>query len=277
MIDADIVYARAETAEDAVLAWTRYARGEAGGSEGLRYFGGGTEIATNARKAALPPPRALIDIKRIADARRLERADGRLYLGAALSLNEVADSELYPLLTATVRRVADRTTRNRLSLGGNLAGNLPYREAALPLLLADAKILTILPGPLPGSPPERRERALRSVFDKRLLLEPGELVLGFTLSAGLADLPWKHYRATRSSPVDYPLATACFLDLRTRGAGIAAAVSGIHPYPVLFESTETLRAAIATPGVAKTDQRASAEYRRALILDMLRRAEEELA
>jgi len=201
---------------------------------------------------------------------------------------------LFPLLTATVRRIADRTTRNRLSLGGNLAGNLPYREAALPLLLADAWVLTVRPPAVPGSAhdaqSERRERPLRRIFDKRVLLDPGEFMLGFSLPAEAALLPWKHYRATRTAGVDYPLATVCFLAAGPDGTGlagtrpagparadIAAAVSGLHPFPVLFPSIAALRAAIAVPGMIKADQRASAEYRTALVLDMARRAEEELA
>ena len=288
MIDTDLVYARAETPEEAVLAWLEFTEKGSKSAESVRYLGGGTEIVTGARKGNAPA--VVIDIKRIVEARCLELSQGKIHIGAALPLNEAGDSRLFPLLTATVRGIADRTTRNRLSVGGNIAGTLPYREAALPLLLTDATILTIRPGP-PGRSPLRAERPLRSLFEKRLRLEPGELVIGFSVSEEAASLPWKHYRATRSAPVDYPLVTACFLDRRAAHDRIAVAhdrvavahdrvavaVSGLHPYPVYFESVTAFRSALAEPSTGRTDQRATAAYRLALAADMLSRAEEELA
>ena len=280
MIADDIVYVGAETAEEAVRAWATYSQPEAGGMEGVRYLGGGTELVSGARKAASGPLRVLIDLKRIPEARRLERIGDRLFLGAALPLNEVGDSGLFPILSAVVRRIADRTTRNRLSLGGNVAGSLPYREAVLPLLLADAELLTIAPGFAGGSgsfdldePPVRRRRPLRDAFERRLRLEPGELTLGFSVPAEAVARPWFRDRATRTGPVDYPLVSACFL----RGAsGVSAALSGLHPYPVLYPSLDAAREALAAPGAAHADQRGSAEYRLDLAAGMLSRAEEEL-
>ena len=156
MIAAEIVYLRPDTAEEAVDAWRRHA--------GARYLAGGTEIATAARRTAAFDLRACIDIKRIAEANVHEICGGCLRLGAALSLSDVAEGDAFPLLNAVLRGIADRTVRNRLTLGGNLAGLLPYREAALPLLLADATVLTVAPrrgrppsGP-PGTPPARALR-----------------------------------------------------------------------------------------------------------------------
>lgn len=281
MIAEDLVYVRAETAEEAVRAWAAYTRHDSGGPDGVRYLGGGTELATGARKAASVPLRVLIDIKRIPEARRLERSGDRLILGAALPLNEVGDSGLFPLLSAAIRRIADRTTRNRLSLGGNVAGILPYRESVLPLLLAGASMMTLAPGFEGGSgsydldePPVRRERPLRDAFDRRLHLDPGELLIGFSVPAAAAGLPWLHDRAVRTGPVDYPLVTGCFL---REGAETAAAFSGLLPYPVRFPSLQEARRALAAPEAAQTDQRASADYRLALAAGMLKRAEEELS
>lgn len=279
MICEDIVYLRPDTAEEAVSAWLdRAARGK---PDGVRYLAGGTEIVTGARKMA-GTPRVLIDIKGIPEARALLRGERGLFLGAALSLNEAADGLGFPLLAATVRNVADRSVRNRLSLGGNVAGALPYREAALPLLLADASVVSMVPGERPDSAPRRRERALRDAFDKRLRLEPGELVLGFSIPAEGISLPWARFRHTRTGPVDYPLVTACFVSrggaARGKGGGsIRVAFTGLHPYPVAFDSPETAEAAIVAEGAVRSDQRASAGYRLALALDMLRRGEEELS
>jgi CO/xanthine dehydrogenase FAD-binding subunit len=290
MIPNELRYLRPDSAEEAVAAWKAH--------QGARYLAGGTEISTMARRSASYPVRALIDIKRLAEARVLSATEDRLTLGAALPLSSIADDGAFPLLTATIRGIAERTTRNRLSLGGNIAGMLPYREAALPLLLADALCLSLTPGP--GSePPLRREWRLRERFDKRLLLEPGELLLSFSLPLGFTRLPWSHRRKTRTGPVDYPLATLC---LARQGEAFLLGVSGAHPYPIFSaEANESLsfaagggspgirgakpgadpssrvRTALDALGAPKGDQRASAEYRAALLDTMLASALEELS
>ncbi len=268
MICDDITYVCVDTAEEAVAAWSTHTQKERGGVDGVRYLGGGTEIVTGARKAT-GAVRVLIDIGRIPEIRVLEQTGDLLFFGASLALNEIGDSRIFPLLTATIRRIADRTTRNRLSLGGNAAGSLPYREALLPLLLAGASVRTLVPRS------SRRDRPLSAVFDKRLILEPGELVLGFSLPVSAVGLPWRHYRATRTGPVDYPLVTACFLT--QPNMPLSVAISGFHPYPVLYPSIAAARSAINIPGTGRNDQRASASYRQALLIDMLNRAEKELS
>lgn len=274
MIAADFTYIRRGTAEEAADAWSRHAD--------ARYLAGGTEIVTAARKAGAPPLGACIDIKRIAEANVHELAGGVLRLGAALALSEVEDRGLFPLLGATVRGIADRTVRNRLTLGGNLAGMLPYREAALPLLLADATLQTIVPG-RDGAPAVRRERRLRESFDKRLLLAPGELVLSFGVPEAAVRRPWSHRRKTRTGPVDYPLVTVCLV---REDRAVRLAVAGAHPYPVRSDAADAaltadgaagIPAAVAAFGPLRTDARASAEYRAQLLRNMLRAALEELA
>jgi CO/xanthine dehydrogenase FAD-binding subunit len=264
MMPNELRYLRPDSAEEAVAVWSAHT--------GARYLAGGTEIHTMARRSASYPVSALIDIKRIAEASALSIAKGRLTLGAALPLSAIADDGAFPLLTATIRGIADRTTRNRLSIGGNIAGMLPYREAILPLLLADALCLSIAPGS--GSePPLRREWRLRERFDKRLLLDPGELILSFSLPLAFAALPWSHRRRTRTGPVDYPLATLCLV---RESGGFLLGVSGAHPYPV-FASGADGAAALKALGAPKGDQRATAEYRAALMETMLSSALEELS
>ena len=273
MISADISYLRPDTAEEAVDAWSRH--------ENARYLAGGTEIVTSARKAGAQPLGACIDIKRIPEINVLETSAGFLRLGAALSLSDIANRGKFPLLDSTVRGIADWTVRNRLTLGGNLAGMLPYREAALPLLLADADLFTILPGK-DGGPPERRARKLRDSFDKRLLLAPGELILALSVPVAATKWPWSHQRKTRSGPVDYPLVATCMV---RDGKAIRLAISGAHPYPVRSDAVDAalskdgpaaIQKAIETFGLLRTDQRASAEYRTALLANLIRASLEEL-
>ena len=278
MIAAEFDYLRPDTAEEAVDAWSRH--------EGARYLAGGTEITTSARRTAAYDLRACIDIKRIAEANTHEMCEDRICLGAALSLSDVADGDAFPLLNAVLRGIADHTVRNRLTLGGNVAGMLPYREAALPLLLADATVRSIVPAQ-PGAQAVRRDRKLRECFDKRLILAPGELVLSFCVPIDATEWPWSHHRKTRTGPVDYPLVTTGMV---RDGAALRLAISGAHPYPVRSDAADAalsqakgpgdeaaIQAAAAAFGPPRADSRASAEYRATLLKNMIRSSLEELA
>ena len=268
MIASTICYLRPDSAEEAVGAWTC--------NPGSRYLSGGTEISTMARRSASYPVSYLIDIKRIAETTTLHVDEDMLMLGASLPLSNIADSGYFPLLTSTIQGIADRTTRNRLSLGGNIAGSLPYREAVIPLLLADARCTSIVPGN--GSQaPQRKEWQLRERFNKRLLLEPGELLLSCSIPRSFTSLPWSHQRRTRTGRVDYPLVTLCLVKDATR---YVLGVSGAHPYPLRTDdadaalstkanNSERIDNALLALGLPTADHRASAEYRAALLKIML--------
>jgi CO/xanthine dehydrogenase FAD-binding subunit len=309
MMPADIVYLRPETAEEAVAAWTRH--------DGARYLAGGTEITTAARRTAAHDLRAVIDIKRIPEASIHEICGDCFRLGAALNLSDIIDGEAFPLLNAVLRGIADHTVRNRLSLGGNIAGLLPYREAVLPLLLTDASVLTLAPGK-GEAPPVRSERRLRDVFDKRLLLAPGELVLSFCIPLDAPEWPWSHRRKTRTSAVDYPLVTTAAV--RDADHRIRFALAGVHPFPFRSDAVDAaltegvdldrdpcgfvpqvkrvpdspmapdfakalpgrqgrrgLEDIMAAFGPLRDDSRASADYRAHLLCTMIRASLEDLA
>ena len=103
------------------------------------YFSGGTEFITFARVNKLNAD-AVIDIKGIPECNVLEIQGNQLVIGAAVSLNKITDSKLFPLLGQTVKKIADHTSRNKITIGGNINSELIYRESVLPLLLSDAKV-----------------------------------------------------------------------------------------------------------------------------------------
>lgn len=275
MIAADITYLRPDTAEEAVDAWSRH--------EGARYLAGGTEITTSARRTAALDLRACIDIKRIPEANVHEICGNCFRLGAALTLSDVIAGDAFPLLNTVLRGIADHSVRNRLTLGGNIAGLLPYREAVLPLLLADATVRSIVPAQ-PGAQAVRRDRKLRECFDKRLVLAPGELVLSFCVPLEAPEWHWSHHRRTRTSSVDYPLVTTAMV--RDGAGAVRLAVAGAHPYPVCSDAADAalsadgpaaLPAVLEAFGPLRADARGSAEYRAALLKVLVRAGLEELA
>jgi CO/xanthine dehydrogenase FAD-binding subunit len=216
-VRAEVAFLRPESPAEAVAA---FAEADRDGLEPL-YYAGGTEILTLAREGRIRPG-VLIDLKTVPECRALGRDADEVVLGAALPLNEVIEAQVFPLLGAAASRVADHTVRNRLSLGGNIAGRLPYRETVLALLAADARVELVGPSGL-------RQEPIRRAFQRRLVLERGEFLSRVRVPCSAVDGRWFHGRRERGTRVDYPLATVCLLE--TNGA-LQLAVSGACAYPV---------------------------------------------
>ncbi|MFP4643705.1 MAG: FAD binding domain-containing protein [Spirochaetales bacterium] len=264
MIPFTVSYIRPETIEEATQAFEEVS--QAGGN--ARYFAGGTEILTKARDHALTAD-ALIDLKRIPETRSTEEDGEHYWFGASLRLNEVIEANRCALLNRAAAGVADHTVRNSVTLGGNIAGMLPYREAILPFLLFDG-VAEVAGG---GT---RRTVALREVFDKRLRLNKGEFLVRLGMPKSLAKrAPTFYRRHTRDSRVDYPLATVCMAKTDDR---LRFAASGAYSYPICTREAEEAMnkagagaSAIADAAVAALpkrclqDMRGSSEYRRALL------------
>ena len=264
MIPFDVVYRRPDSVEEAVAAWRLL-------PETSLWYAGGTEIVTGARGGTYQAE-ALIDIKGLPECREtgLRREAGRdlLYFGAGLSLNEIVEVGHWPLLAKAARRVADHTTRNRLTLGGNVAGRLPWREALLPFLAAGGSAWLAAPSAAGGV--ERRQVPLAELHAKRLVFRPGEFLLGLSVPAEVADFPSYCERVTSGPEVDYPIIALCAL---ASPGGRRFALSGYQDYPVLVETDSP---SVASFPAARSDLRASGEYRAALLEGSLARAMEAL-
>jgi CO/xanthine dehydrogenase FAD-binding subunit len=262
MIPFDFDYFLPETAEEAV---EYYLELESEQKKPL-YYAGGTEIITMCRQQTIEAE-ALIDLKQIADTLVFQKKDGQLLVGANLVLNRIVEDNHYPLLSAVACKIADRTVRNRLTLGGNICGRLPYREALLPFLLADAELLLAGPGGM-------RSEKLSALFDKRLKLDKGEFLLQLRVPEEKLNLSFWTKRREKHGPVDYPLFhLAAVKDKET----LNLAVSGLCAFAFRSRELEQLlndhdlersslarKAAEYLPGTIRDDDRGSAAYRRAL-------------
>lgn len=243
MIPVDFSYWRPDTAEEAVATYQQLADG----GQHPVYYAGGTEIVARSRLGQLSCG-AVIDVKAIGEARCLGRDGGRWHVGAALSLAELIHDGSWPLLARVAERIADHTTRSHITLGGNLAGTIAYREAALPFWLADADVTTVGRG-------GRRTARFADRFDGALALEPGELLLALSVPEGVLQQPSYAQKATRLDYVDYPLVTLAAL----HGAEgrLSVAWSGLKPAPT--RSAE-LDAALTGPGSAADRARRAARH-----------------
>jgi CO/xanthine dehydrogenase FAD-binding subunit len=198
-------------------------------NEGKRpfYYGGGTEILSMSRVFNLRPD-AVIDIKNIPECSGIGTDGSRLIFGAASTLSAIQEADLFPLLSLAASRIADHTIQCKLTLGGNLAGTIIYREMLLPLLLADSTIEIF--GPM-GS----RCVPIADVFLNGKMLTPGELFVKANVDIQITKLKYFHIKKSKTEKIGYPLISLCAVysdgDLRL-------AASGLCEYPFRFNDTK---------------------------------------
>jgi CO/xanthine dehydrogenase FAD-binding subunit len=238
------------------------------------YYAGGTEIITLGRLNQVYTE-AVIDLKQVPDCRWMGFRDGKLVLGSALSLSEIYDARMFPLLGETGAGVADRTSRNKITLGGNVCGRFIYKEAVLPLLLTDS-VLRI------AGPMGDREVPITQLFDRTLQLRRGELFVQSCTEASYLRMPYVTMKKRKVSAIDYPLVTLAAI--RTN-SGIRFAFSGLCAFPFRSMAVEwilnkrdlpmedRIQQAIAQlPAPILSDIKGSAVYREFVLKNMLKDA-----
>ena len=265
MIYHDLKYYQPETMEEAIRAWNEAQ------TEGLkpRYLSGGTEVVTLARDGKQTPG-ALIDLKRIPETHGISAVDGSVRYGSSIPLTTLSDEperSRFPLLAHAAGAVADRTIRNSITLGGNIAGMLPYREAVLPFILFEAIFEFVTSDGSDGVSVNRVAAA--EAFKSRLLVPEGGFLSAVLIPAAALDAPWAYRRRTRDARVDYPLVTVCGGRV---GDTVRLAVSGAFNGPVTGTVADgrTLEDRLVATLESFTmkyrnDMRGSAEYRRSLL------------
>lgn len=212
MIPFEFEYFRPGTADEAVRLYQELQQ------SGLApvYYGGGSELLTMARVGNRRFG-AVIDIKAIPECAAAEEEGENVYFGSAASLGLLERSGLFPLLGRTASRISDHTMQQRITLGGNLAGTIRYKEAALPLLLADA-VVTVY------TTAGAQSASIHQIFSGRLDLPPGALLVGCRVAKEYARARHGHVKKTKSDKIDYPVATVCALEtdgyLRFAASGV---------------------------------------------------------
>ena len=270
MIPFDFIYCRPETLAEAAEVFIQL---QTQGKKSM-YYAGGSEIITMCRAGSIRPD-AVIDIKAIPECNRLEVKKNELHIGAVCTLNEIKQSNLFPLLKLASGRIADHTNQCRITLGGNLCGTIHYREASLPLMLSEAQVSLY-------GPDRARTVPFESVFQGRMRLNPGEIVVAVNVPAWALSARHAHIKKTAHEKIDYPLVNVTAL---WKGDALRVAFSGLAAEPLRSLEAEALlndcgatvqsRAASAArllSKFARGDAEGSAEYR----LFVLRNTLEEL-
>lgn len=250
-----------------------------------RALAGGTDLLVDLRERR-QAPRLLIDIAELPELRGIETEGAATRVGGGVTVGEIRASAVVaarlPALHEAARDFADYLTRNKATLGGNLANASPGADLAVPLLALDAEV--VLTGP-------SGERVVPLdgflVGPRRTVLRPGELVRAVVVPAAGGRQSWYKLGLKRGGAIAVvSVATRLVLDPAGRSTVARIALGAVAPRPFRATAAESVlvgvapaarhvaRAAELAAAAAQpiSDVRGSADYRRAMVGTLVARA-----
>ena len=169
----DIQYLAPKTLDEAVRAFA------AAAGKG-RILAGGTDLLVQMRAGILNPG-VIVDIKKIPEMTAIEETeDGGFRIGAAVSGAALREhpklKKVWPGVVEAANLIGSTQIQGRASAGGNLCNGSPAGDS-VPAMVAAGAAVTI------QGPKGKRELPVEKVpkGPGRLNLEPGEIVVAFTL------------------------------------------------------------------------------------------------
>jgi CO/xanthine dehydrogenase FAD-binding subunit len=272
------LYAEPATVEEAVEAL-----GQLGPDAAV--VAGGTDLVVGARSGKRPLPDALVAIHRLAELDAIAGGSGApLALGALVTHGDLEASglvrERFSALADAAALVGSPATRHVATVGGNLCNASPAMESGSPLLVFGASVELAGPGG-----PRTLPIGEFVLGPAKTALAAGELLAGVSipelpLRSGSAYVRLEYRRAMEIAVVG----AAAMVTLDEGGAVAEAriAVTAVAPTCVRAEAAEeALRggasseeaSALAAGACAPIDDvRAPADYRRAMVPVIVRRA-----
>ncbi len=262
-----------------------------------RMFMGGTDVFVRMRDGFITP-KILIDVKRLPGMTAIKFGTrAGLTIGAGADLNSIARhpavAEHYPLLVQAIESVASYQLRTRATMGGNLCNASPAADTAPAALVLGANLV------LRGG---RGERVvpIEEFFlgPGKTALKPGEFLLRIEIPPPPKDAVGAYLKLGRNTYGDLSIVGVAVLGYPDKRAAHSAsgytfriALASVAPTPIRVPRAEAiLSAAPITPEVIEraataamdtaqpiSDVRASAEYRKAMVKTLTRRALERVS
>lgn len=253
-----------------------------------KIFAGGAHL-TILMKQGLYQPRALINIKKIAELKGIRCSDAELSIGALVTHRELETSALvrdkFPVLCEAEREVANIRVRHMGTVGGNLASGEPLTDLSQIFIALDGKVK--IAGPNGERTIPVRELFLdfytTSLADDEIITEV--MIPLLPKKSGI-----EYLRFSSSSVVDKPAAgVAVRLTIEpanemTQLARVVLGCVGATPVrarraeeiltgkPVALDSAVEAGKAASQECDPISDLRGSADYKRAIVGTLVRRA-----
>ena len=198
-------YEAPETVESAAALLT---------TAGARVLAGGTDLLVQMRSDVVDPA-LIVDIKRIAETRRVSEEKGGWRIGAAVTGAELKEHaqlrKAWPGVIEAANLIGSTQVQGRATLGGNLCNGSPAADS-VPALIAAGAVATL------AGPRGRRDLPVEDVMlgPRKLALQPGEFIVSFLLPP----------RPPRSSDAYLRFIPRTEMDIAVVGAGVSLTVDG---------------------------------------------------
>ena len=271
-------YQRPETMADALGVL-------AGLGDQCRIVAGGTNLIAGLRSGDVRP-QLVLDIGQLEQLKKIESQEGRIRIGALVTLAQLIKSALIkeqaPVLWRAASQMAGPLVRNRATLGGNLVDASPAADSAVPLLALGASV------DLAGQAGERTVPLKEFFLDYRQIArQPQEILTGVHFSAPGSNTGQAYHKLGRRSAMAISVASAAVVLEMEQGLCRQAriALGAVAPFPMLArkageslagqgldEKSAGRAAQLAAQECAPiSDLRATADYRRKVVQVLARR------
>jgi aerobic carbon-monoxide dehydrogenase medium subunit len=256
---------------------------------GGRFLAGGTDLVIAIKEKGWVP-RYVVDLKKLPGLSGIrENADGSMTIGALTTMREIETSPVitrqYPFLAQSAAEVGSIQIRNRATIGGNMANATPSADVAPSLIALNATARIV-------STTGERNLPLEGFFrgPGETVMDQDEILTEITIPKTSPQLVGEYVKFSPRDMMDLAyvgVAVAYNLaEKDKRCDGVRIVLGAVAPTPIRARNAERMlegqilteeRAARVGEEAAKeskpiSDVRSSADYRRAMVGIMTKRA-----
>jgi carbon-monoxide dehydrogenase medium subunit len=245
---------------------------------------GGTDLLVDLRERRREPG-TVVDVTELPELRGIAVEGGVTRIGGGVTVGELLASPVVagrlPALRDAARDFADFLTRNKATLGGNVANASPGADLVVPLLALDATLV------LAGASGERTVPLDAFLLGpRRTALRPGELIRQVVVPRAGGRQAWYKLGLKRGGAIAV-VSVATWLDVDPAGrvADARIALGAVGPRPFRSREAEgglvsaaldgervaTAAARAAAAARPITDVRGGADYRTAMVRALVAR------
>jgi carbon-monoxide dehydrogenase medium subunit len=255
---------------------------------GGRFLAGGTDLVIAMKEKGLLP-RYIVDLKRVPGLNGIrQNTDGSLSIGALTTMYTIETSPVikkkYPFLAQSAAEVGSIQIRNRATVGGNMANATPSADVAPSLIALNATARIASVGGERTLPMEDFFRG-----PGQNAMNADEILTEITIPKTLPQLVGEYIKFSPRDMMDLAyigVAVAYTFSSDTKCSGVRIVLGAVAPTPIRAKNSEALlegsflteELAIQVGDEAAreskpiSDVRSSADYRRAMVGIMTKRA-----
>jgi aerobic carbon-monoxide dehydrogenase medium subunit len=256
---------------------------------GGRFLAGGTDLVIAIKEKGLNP-KYVVDLKKIPGLAGIrEKPDGSIGIGALTTMRELETSPLiigkYPFLAQSAAEVGSIQIRNRATVGGNMANATPSADVAPSLIALNATAKLV-------NATDARTVPLEDFFrgPGQSVMNSDEILTEITIPKTGPRLVGEYIKFSPRDMMDLAYVGIAVVyaigEREKRCQGVRIVLGAVAPTPIRARNAEAiLEGQTLTEGLAAkagdeaakeskpiSDVRSSADYRRAMVSAMTKRA-----